>query len=73
MPGRKLLYMLRRPLTAAQTDNVFSGGRPFARENDISIVLLGSAVTDDRQFPSASFFLRENGDDLVLPQRNFGR
>jgi hypothetical protein len=41
--------MLRRPLPAGQTDDVFFDGRSFAQENDISVVLLDSAITDDRQ------------------------
>ncbi|WP_447600316.1 hypothetical protein [Nitrospira sp. Nam80] len=62
MPGRKLLYMLRRPLTAGQTDDVFLGGRPFAQETDISVVLFDSSITDDRQFPGRIFFLQEGAD-----------
>ena len=69
MPGRKLLYMLRRPLTAGQADDVFLDGRSFVQEeNDISVVLLDSAVMDERQFPGRIFFLQEGaGPRLIRP------
>jgi hypothetical protein len=60
MPGRKLLFILRRPMAVGQTDDVFLGGQSFSSGNDISVVLLNEAAADDRKFPGRTFFLQED-------------
>jgi hypothetical protein len=60
MAGRKLLYMLRRPLNAAQAESLLPGKTSSPLEDDISVVLLDAAVTDTRAFPGRTFVLQEN-------------
>jgi hypothetical protein len=60
MAGRKLLYMLRRPLLA--DDDLLPDGTSSSSGDDISVVLLDAAVAGSRQFPGRTFVLREDPD-----------
>lgn len=60
MAGRKLLYMLRRPLNAAQAESLLPRETSSSREDDISVVLLDPAVTDITSFPGRTFVLQDN-------------
>jgi hypothetical protein len=60
MAGRKLLYMLRRPLHDG--DDLLPDQTPASAGDDISVVLLDAAVGEKRQFPGRTFILRENSD-----------
>ena len=69
MAGRKLLYMLRGPLSAGQVDSLLPEGTPSLFEDDISVVLLDDANVDNRSFPGRTFLLQEN-PETPLPESN---
>ena len=60
MAARKLLYLLRRPLTMGHAAELLPGGRAPSSEDDVSVVLLNGAVTDDSVFPGRTFVLQED-------------
>lgn len=60
MAGRKLLYMLRRPLAAGQAVPLLPGGGSSSLEDDVSIVLLDEATRDRGPFPGRTFVLQDN-------------
>jgi hypothetical protein len=62
MAGRKLLYMLRRPLPPGQADSLLPDGTSSVPEDDISVVLLDDAIAGTRRFPGRTFILQENQD-----------
>ncbi|HEX2055384.1 MAG TPA: hypothetical protein VHF07_02750 [Nitrospiraceae bacterium] len=62
MAGRKLLYMLRRPLAAGQADPLLPGGGSPSREDDVSIVLLEEATHERAPVPGRTFVLQDNHD-----------
>lgn len=66
MAGRKLLYLLRRPVTVGHAADLLPSGGSPSSEDDVSVVLLNGAVTDDSVFPGRTFVLQE---DPSLPVR----
>jgi hypothetical protein len=67
MAGRKLLYLLRRPATAGHRAEFLPCGGSTSPEDEISVVLLNGAVTDDSAFPGRTFFLQED-PSLAVPR-----
>jgi hypothetical protein len=62
MAGRKLLYMLRRPLAAGAANRLLPGGKSPSLDDDVSIVLLDEATQDTGPFPGRTFILQDNHD-----------
>lgn len=60
MAGRKLLYILRRPLDAGDAETLLPGGKTVSLVDDISVVLLDAAVADTKPFPGRLLVLQEN-------------
>ena len=67
MAGRKLLYLLRRPATVGHAAEFLPGGGSASPEDEISVVLLNGAVTDDSAFPGRTFLLQED-PSLAVPR-----
>lgn len=65
MPGRKLLFMLRHPMTGQTDDLLLGATSSAASEDDISVVLLNTAVPDEHQFSGRIFFLRDDPGSTV--------
>jgi hypothetical protein len=60
MAGRKLLYLLRRPVTAGHAAELLPGAEPSSSDDDISVVLLNGATADDSVLPGRTFLLQED-------------
>jgi hypothetical protein len=66
MAGRKLLYLLRRPVAAGHAAGLLPGEGSVSSEDDISVVLLDAAVVEAGPLPGRTFVLSEGRDRVEV-------